>query len=425
MWYVNYFHVQIFAILFLFTWKLNRRRDFYLRLVPGALVYLALPYVVPGGFFAPWLRIGWFTFGFLIMLVLAAFLLAFCYKVTLKQVVFYCCLAHTLQHIVHCISRGFSLIIRPEAPWGQAVELAVFLVFTGAFYLLLRRRFSDAQALEVKSRFLVLFALFSSLVIYLVSYWTTMEEGETVGVFLFDIFTCSLLIRIMMDNFRILKAEQEQNLMLRLLRQEQEQHELSRDTIEVINRKCHDLKHQISALRSMTGAEQERSIGELEQAVLIYDRFAKSGNPDLDIILAEKSLLAEKQGIRIRCIADGARLGFLRTEDLYSLLGNALDNAIESAGHEPEEARRIIALNIAPRGSMVSVHLENPCPVAPVFLDGLPVTTKADKEYHGYGMKSMCYIAEKYGGVLTSRYEDGIFVLDILFPGEGKAEKSA
>ena len=50
------------------------------------------------------------------------------------------------------------------------------------------------------------------------------------------------------------------------------------------------------------------------------------------------------------------------------------------------------------------------------FLDGLPVTTKADRDYHGYGMRSMRYITEKYGGTLTAQYRDGLFVLNLLFP---------
>ena len=204
--------------------------------------------------------------------------------------------------------------------------------------------------------------------------------------------------------------------MLRLLRQEQEQHRMSRAAVEVINRKCHDLKHQISALRHMSSEEQERSIGQLEKAVMIYDSFPKSGNDDLDIILAEESLQAEKLGVRLHCIADGARLSFMGTEDLYSLMGNALDNAIEGAAGEESPAKRIVTLNISAQGSLLSVHVENPCARAPIFADGLPVTTKSDKDYHGYGVRSMRYIAEKYGGAMTSGWEDGVFLLDIVFP---------
>ena len=208
--------------------------------------------------------------------------------------------------------------------------------------------------------------------------------------------------------------------MQRMLRQEQEQHALSRATIDVINRKCHDLRHQIAALRNMNPQEQEKSIGELEQAVLIYDSFPKSGNENVDLVLAEKYLLAEEEHITIRSVVDGSGFSFMRVEDLYSLLGNALDNAIEATRGEPKETRRIITLSAARRGSMFSVHIENPCAARPLFADGLPVTTKEDTDYHGYGMRSMRYLCEKYGGVMNAAWEAGIFSLDMLFPSAGE-----
>ena len=191
---------------------------------------------------------------------------------------------------------------------------------------------------------------------------------------------------------------------------------VSRATMDVINRKCHDLRHQIAALRHMDESQKEKSIGQLERAVMIYDSFPKSGNQDLDIILAEKSLLAEKQQTRVQCIVDGSKLSFLALEDMYSLFGNALDNAIEAASREPNEAKRIITLHAAARGNLYSIHMENPCGEQPLFMDGLPVTSKTDTDYHGYGMRSMRYLCEKYGGALTAAWEDGIFVLDMLLP---------
>ena len=142
----------------------------------------------------------------------------------------------------------------------------------------------------------------------------------------------------------------------------------------------------------------------------------RSGNKDVDIILAEKSLLAEKNNIVIRSIVDGEKLSFMGVEDLYSLLGNALDNAIEAASQEQDEARRIITLYAAAKNELFTIHIENPCAKEPLFMDGLPVTTKSDIDYHGYGMRSMRYLCEKYHGVLTTGWEGGIFSLDILFP---------
>ena len=418
MWFINFFHIQILVIELLFCARLQRKKLFWLRLIPTAAAYCALPAVVPDGFFSPFVTVGWFTFGFLIMLMLSGLLIGFCFRMNLRQIVFYCCVAHTVQHIVHCLYRMTEMVFSLSFAAAQCFQIFYMAVACLLVWRFLRDRFRSSETVDFQNGYLVAFAILSTLMIYVLSYWSTSLETDTVGMEFFDCFSCALLLVILLDVFRIRKAEREQMIMEGLLRQEQEQHEISRDTIDVINRKCHDLRHQIAALRNMSSEEQEKSIAELENAVLIYDSFPKSGNRDVDIILAEKSLLAEKNHITIRSIVDGSGLRFLTVEDLYSLLGNALDNAIEAAAKEREEARRIITLYAAARGDLFSIHIENPCAKEPLFMDGLPVTSKPDKDYHGFGMRSMRYLCEKYQGVLTTGWEDGIFSLDVLFPSQ-------
>ena len=50
------------------------------------------------------------------------------------------------------------------------------------------------------------------------------------------------------------------------------------------------------------------------------------------------------------------------------------------------------------------------------FVDGLPQTTKPDRKNHGFGVKSMRLVIEKYGGVLTMNARGGTFELDALIP---------
>ena len=43
-------------------------------------------------------------------------------------------------------------------------------------------------------------------------------------------------------------------------------------------------------------------------------------------------------------------------------------------------------------------------------------TSKKDTRYHGFGISNMKNAAEKYGGQLTAKCEDGKFTLQILIP---------
>ena len=417
LWFVNEFHIQILALELLLCRNMPRRNRFWLRLLPLCAVYLMLPVLVPGGFLAPFLQLGeGFTVSFLIMIVLSALILWASFEMSWKQITFCCCVAHTLQHMIHCLSRLIWFLLPMGDAASQITELGLMLAGLCLLYLFLRknRQFGVENA-ELKSAQLILFAAVSSVIVYVVSFWSNWNEGNNVGEQFFDLLSCTLLLVILLDLFRFRKAEQEQTLLTQLLKQEQEQHEMSRATVDVINRKCHDLKHQISALRHQSEADQEKSIAELEQAILLYDNLAKTGNDDLDIVLAEKMFLAEKRGVKLQCIVDGGRFSFMRTEDICSLFGNAIDNAIEAAAKEPIAEKRIVVLHTAAKGNMLSLHVENPCFEKPQFADGLPLTTKGDTDYHGFGMRSMRYVAEKYGGVLTAAWEDGIFSLDVLF----------
>lgn len=71
-----------------------------------------------------------------------------------------------------------------------------------------------------------------------------------------------------------------------MLHMKGEQLETSKETIEIINIKCHDMKHQIAALR---GQADPVVLDELEKAINLYDGAVKTGNDALDILLAEKA----------------------------------------------------------------------------------------------------------------------------------------
>ena len=149
---------------------------------------------------------------------------------------------------------------------------------------------------------------------------------------------------------------------------------------------------------------------------MIYDSIVKTGNEVLDTVLTEKSLLCEKEHITMTCVADGSKLGFMDAVDLYTIFGNALDNAIESALTIPDPERRVIAVTVYTRSSLLLIQLENYYEGSLTFADGLPVTTKEHNGYHGYGMKSIRFTAEKYGGVVTVNTADNLFILRISIP---------
>ncbi len=115
-------------------------------------------------------------------------------------------------------------------------------------------------------------------------------------------------------------------------------------------------------------------------------------------------------------MVDGAALGFLDVMDLSALFGNALDNAIEAVVQLPDPEQRLIHLSVSQEKGFLRIRLENRCREEEAVAGSLPKTSKQDKRNHGFGLKSICAIAEKYDGSATVHAEKGWFELRVLIP---------
>lgn len=224
--------------------------------------------------------------------------------------------------------------------------------------------------------------------------------------------------------FRKAALQKELDTLNFLYTRQQEQYAMAKQNIKIINRKCHELKIQIAALREKTDdAALQESLRQAEDSVRIYDSVTKTGNEVLDTLLTEKSLLCGARNIKIHCIADGAKLDFMSATDLYALFAEALENAIDAVSELPDAERRIIDIQIYSRKSFLVVNIANPLLTEPKMRDGFPVSTKLGGATAGWGVRSMNGIVQRYGGLLSVDAENGIFTLHIVFPQRANSNK--
>lgn len=198
-----------------------------------------------------------------------------------------------------------------------------------------------------------------------------------------------------------------------ILEQERLQYELKKDVVDVINIKCHDLRHQLASVGRIM---HEAELTKIENAIGLYDISKKTGNRALDVVLTLQSIVCYNKGVDFTCLAEGERLGFMSESDIYSLFNNILDNAVEAVLRIQDPEKRIILLTVLSRNHFLFIHEENYCEEDLQFQDGIPQTTKQDTEYHGFGMRSILATINTYGGDCSITLEDHIFSLDIMFP---------
>ena len=261
--------------------------------------------------------------------------------------------------------------------------------------------------------------LFRSIVDIVFNMYTVYNTEGTLAVFLEEVYNliiCLLVLQMQFQKLRQKKILEDYDVIQKILEKEQMQYKHLKDNMNIINVKCHDLKHQLRAIRHDEHSDL-KELKQVEQAISIYQTAARTGNETLDIVLMDKLLYCDKNGINITCIADGQSLSFISEVDIYSLFGNALDNAITAVEPLPEQYRDI-KLTVKNIGDVVHVRLENRFKGKIRLEDGVPVTTKKNKQYHGYGFLSMQMIAAKYNGKVKVDVDGDKFILNVVFVNE-------
>lgn len=249
---------------------------------------------------------------------------------------------------------------------------------------------------------------------------TFFNLGDSVTIFMMRTFIdlCGILLIKLQENQRyesFLKGDLA--AINNMFQSQYEQYQAYRESSQLVNQRFHDLKHQLDILALENDATKRKAyLSQLRQDITQYRSAVKTGNPIVDVILTRKNTYCIQNKITFTCIADGALLNTMETMDLCSLLGNALDNAIESSLKLVDSEKRLINLRIAQKANFVLFSLENYIETTPTFEDDLPQTTKIDQQQHGYGLKSIDYIANKYNGSLTVSVKDNWFSLKVLLP---------
>ena len=253
------------------------------------------------------------------------------------------------------------------------------------------------------------------------------STGPFTGSALTDIYNIRTLVDLagvaMLYAYHVQRCElymqRELDAIQSILQNQYVQYCQSRESIEVINHKYHDLKHQIAVLRAEPDADKRSAyLDGMEEEIRDYEAQNKTGNSVLDTVLTGKSLYCARHGVELTCVADGARLDFMDVMDICTIFGNVLDNAIECELRIPEKEKRLIHLAVYARKGFLVIQCENYCPEEVEFRDGLPVSTKNDSVYHGYGIKSVRHAAEKYGGTATVHTRDGWFEINLMIPSQ-------
>ena len=419
---------EIYTAVFILLSRFDGRSNFVLRIaliVAAGIAFNALAALVC--FYMPQSADLWEAGIYVFQAVLAVMSAWFCFNARFREIAFAGSSAIAIEHIALQVARTICLPSQLyEYPLlNHAVEAGVFaVVLTGAFFIFRRIRQNGADSDVGRA----------SVFLFPVSLGVTATLGF-VGLIIVDfgviysivVSVCGIFYGAFMlfaeSAFLVSRHSEEELSVIRSLWNEDRKHyEMQKESMEMINIKCHDLRHQIRRLRESDSPASKRAMEEIENSIYVYDSMFRTGSEVLDVILSDYSLRCRKSEVQLTCMADGGKIAFMDELDVYSLFGNMLENALEYEQTVTEKENRFISLTVHSDGDGVRIHTEN-------YYDGDTiaeeiVTSKKDKYNHGFGIKSMKKIVEKYNGKTDIIIADDMFQVDIFLPNRsGKGEE--
>ncbi|EOS23119.1 hypothetical protein C806_03222 [Lachnospiraceae bacterium 3-1] len=342
----------------------------------------------------------------------------------------YCCVrAFVLAEFMASLEWEVECFFYYDMKWNHAWNRVLWLAVTYsgvclACCLIEGKLLKQEKDLDIENRELISCIIIGAAVFLMSNLgYTSLKTPFTVTLYP-EIF----IIRTMIDlgGIAILYAYHLQRINLRIryeyesmqniLHHQYIQYEQSQEAIDLINYKYHDLKHYILMLK-LEENEQKRNdcLKQMEEELKGYGMQYKTGNQVLDTLLTSKNLYCTKKQIVMTCVVDGALFDFMDDIDICSIFGNALDNAIECE-EKIQVGKRLIEVTAFSQRKFLIIRFENYYEGELEFQRGLPITTKKETQFHGYGLKSLCYTVRKYGGEVDISTQENWFSLKILIP---------
>ena len=421
--------IEMLAASFCFFIFLKKRNHFWIRVVISiAILFVASLIIYP--YFTDITNVyNWVWFIFIFALIIA--ICFFCCEITWKDAVMAASCGALLQHT----ASSLFIVVFYQGIIPKFSGIRYWGMFACVYFLVtffIARKLPDqghyhvskanaaVMAATVLTIVLVLSVLVKSTTIDVIGSGTA--NKEYIKLFrlnqIYALGACVLVLALETILQRELRVQRNLSENKNLWTQRQLQYEMSRENIAMITRKCHDMKHQIEALIQTESHSQRRRnfIEEVQNMIQVYDSDVHTGNEALDTILMEKGLYCKVHHIDWTCVADGKLLEFIDVVDLFTVMGNALDNAVESVEKRDKDQYKSIGVRVWKKDLFAVIQVENSFDGELKMKDGLPLTSKADKENHGIGIRSIKSIVEKYQGIVSVRVRDGNFVLTILLP---------
>lgn len=179
----------------------------------------------------------------------------------------------------------------------------------------------------------------------------------------------------------------------------------------------HDMKNHMIVLTSfLNDSEYDKAksyLSKISDNLNKMYTYIETGNSLLNYIINSKLQLAKEKNIDVKAEIENLSFEKIGSVDFSALLNNLLDNAIE--GSEDTYNKEIV-VNILRKRGYDTILIKNKINKSILKDNPNLKSTKKEKEVHGYGLKQVKSIVEKYDGMIDIYEEDGFFCVYVVYP---------
>lgn len=411
------------AIVLLLVPKISKKK---LALISALYIAVLVTFLEITGNIVIWLWIPCMLAAFMLMVTF----IYLCTKQSFYKSVYFAVIAFTSAELIASVEwQIVNYLYSDVSKMPKTIELLLIIIIYGTLlfieYKLLKRKSNVGRRISI-SHAEWLTAIFIAIIVFACSNLRFVTDEILVpGQYSREIATVRTLVDI--AGVAMLYAHyvsccnnsviKELDAVQKTLDTQYQQYKQSRESIDLINMKYHDFKHQIQFLRSETDPQKRNEfLDKIESDIKRFELQNKTGNAVLDTIITGKGLYCYKHGITMTTVIDGKLLDFMDVADICNIFGNALDNAIESVLRINDKEKRLIHVTVSQLNDFVMIRIENYFE-GELKQDGNEyVTTKDDSRNHGYGIKSIKYTADKYDGAVHINAENNWFDIKIAIP---------
>lgn len=346
-----------------------------------------------------------------------SFLTKFVFHQSFEKMIFVSIASYSIQNLIYNLISLFLSLSKEKGfyvPFFSYIQEPISILFCLILSFFLRKKLHSIDFVEMNNFMLLSILLLAILEYSILGHLVESFSFSYLAIYKYYATTADLLILYLQFSLLAKQSYKRKYYMTEMLREkDRRNYEIKKNTIEEMNQRVHDLKHILS---SITPYMNQEKLYSLQSSVRKYEAIFRTGCLPLDVVLADKWEYCQKNDIRFTFLGDGKELDFMEEGDLYILFTNIIDNAIDALIDIKDENKRTISLTLSRKENVLLLLCQNYY-LHPLIYNskGNIMTSKDNKEFHGYGLKSISSAIEKYDGHLTITSKDNIFSLSILF----------